>query len=87
MSWLTSFHDTPRASIHPRIQSSRPTKHVNSDWVQVWGNKVPFPKLSDNLDQTTLAYTNMSLKELKTIWKHGKTTFLVFSHLLKGCGP
>ena len=23
------------ASIHPRIQSSHPTKHVNSDWVRV----------------------------------------------------
>ena len=29
-------HDTPRASIHPRIQSSHPTKHLNSDWVRVW---------------------------------------------------
>ena len=26
---------TPRASIHPRIQSSYPTKHVNSDWIRV----------------------------------------------------
>ena len=32
---FTSSHDTPRASIHPRIESSRPTKHVNSDWVRV----------------------------------------------------
>ena len=32
---LASFHDTPCTSIHPRIQSSHPTKHVNSDWVRV----------------------------------------------------
>ena len=32
---FASSHDTPRASIHPRIQSSHPTKHVNSDWVRV----------------------------------------------------
>ena len=35
---FASSHDTPRASIHPRIQSSHPTKHVNSDWVRVWFN-------------------------------------------------
>ena len=32
-------HDTPRASIHPRIQSSHSTKHVNGDWVRVRGRK------------------------------------------------
>ena len=30
----------PRASIHPRIQSSHTTKHVNNDWVRVWGGGV-----------------------------------------------
>ena len=33
---FASSHDTPRTSIHPRIQSSHPTKHINSDWVRVW---------------------------------------------------
>ena len=32
---FASSHDTQRASIHPRIQSSHPAKHVNSDWVRV----------------------------------------------------
>ena len=32
---FASSHDTPCASIHPRIQSSHPTKHVNSDRVRV----------------------------------------------------
>ena len=39
---FASSHDTPRTSIHPRIQSSHPTKHVNSDWVRVCCNTVPY---------------------------------------------
>ena len=35
---FTSSHDTLRDSIHPRIPSSHPTKHVNSDWIRVWVN-------------------------------------------------
>ena len=31
---FASSHNTRRASIHPRIQFSHPTKHVNSDWVR-----------------------------------------------------
>ena len=31
-----SSHDTLHTSLHPRIQSSHLTKHVNSDWVRFW---------------------------------------------------
>ena len=43
---FASSHDTLRASIHPSIQSSHPTKHVNGDWVGVWVNTDNGPTVS-----------------------------------------
>ena len=52
---FASFHDTPRASIHPRIQSSHPTKHVNSDWARACTSRF-LSALQQNRAQSRLLY-------------------------------